>query len=299
MPAYSSGQSHYYNTPNLGLDGRKDHTRSYQQRHTPSGSVSPSIPQSLEHPPSTLSSTSGASGQSTASSTVGSPYSLATHSLPGQDAWAELNQGLGIAPDIVHNDGFPHDAFPSGVLENELCFQDGKFPDSFVGECERFSSLPSFQNSPNAQDFHAPSCISPSIFSTPLQSPQGGMVASVIASDSSAGAHQSRPLSISSKSNEGPKFHSFTVDTMSPSEESFRQPAKPASASFPIVDQSTPAQQHAAFPSEQHRYQAPNFVSSRSNGGFVAPLSSSCRFSLPVLLRFSLLSHEMLFIFTV
>ncbi|KAL8929592.1 MAG: hypothetical protein Q9172_000388 [Xanthocarpia lactea] len=132
MPAYSSGQSHYYNTPNLGLDGRKDHTRSYQQRHTPSGSVSPSIPQSLEHPPSTLSSTSGASGQSTASSTVGSPYSLAAHSIPGQDAWAELNQGLGIAPDIVHNDGFPQDAFPSGVLENELCFQDGKFPDSFV-----------------------------------------------------------------------------------------------------------------------------------------------------------------------
>ncbi|CAO1597961.1 hypothetical protein XANCAGTX0491_001743 [Xanthoria calcicola] len=132
MPVYSSGQSNYYNATDFLFDGSKDHTRPYQQRQTPSGSVSPSLPQSLDHPPSTLSSTSGASGQSTTSSTVGSPYSLATHSLPGQDAWADLNQGLGIAPDIIHNDGFPQDPFPSGGLENEFCFQTGKFSDSFV-----------------------------------------------------------------------------------------------------------------------------------------------------------------------
>ncbi|CAL8575430.1 hypothetical protein XPA_001353 [Xanthoria parietina] len=132
MPVYSSGQSNYYNATDFLFDGSKDHTRPYQQRQTPSGSVSPSLPQSLDHPPSTLSSTSGASGQSTTSSTVGSPYSLATHSLPGQDTWADLNQGLGIAPDIIHNDGFPQDPFPSGGLENEFCFQTGKFSDSFV-----------------------------------------------------------------------------------------------------------------------------------------------------------------------
>ncbi|KAL8782824.1 MAG: hypothetical protein Q9213_005063 [Squamulea squamosa] len=132
MPAYSSGQSHYYNASNFASDSLKDYSEAYPQRHTPSGSASPSVLQSLEHPPSILSSTSGASGQSTASSTVGSPYSLPTHSLPSQDTWGELNQGLGIAPGIIHNDGFSQDAFPSGGLESDMCFKEGKFPDSFV-----------------------------------------------------------------------------------------------------------------------------------------------------------------------
>lgn len=288
MPVYSSGQSHYYNAPDFLFDGRKDHTRSYQQRHTPSGSVSPSLPQSLEHPPSTLSSTSGASGQSTASSTVGSPYSLATHSLPGQDAWGDLNQGLGIAPDIIHNDGFPQDAFPSGGLETELCFQNGKFSDSFVGECGNFPSVSSFQYSPNAQGPYAPRCVSPSPYSVTLQAPQGSIAAFVKPSDSSPGARQPHRLSAIGERDGRPRSPSSSTDTISPSKEKFRQPAKPAPATVPVVDQLGPAQQHAAFPNQNHYYQASNFMSSRSsNGNFVAPLSSSCRFSLPVLLCFS------------
>ncbi|KAL8944366.1 MAG: hypothetical protein Q9211_000633 [Gyalolechia sp. 1 TL-2023] len=131
--AHVGGHANYYIPPNSSVDGRKEHARHYRQRYTPSGSTSPSISQSLDHPPSTISSASGASGQSTASSTVGSPYSLATHSLPSQDMWSEPNQGLGIAPDFVHNDGFPQDPFSNGSLENDLCFQDGKFSDNFVG----------------------------------------------------------------------------------------------------------------------------------------------------------------------
>ncbi|KAI4161418.1 MAG: hypothetical protein L6R39_000090 [Caloplaca ligustica] len=131
-PGYPSGQPIYFNAPDLIVDAPKGHARQYQQRYTPSGSPSPSVPHSLDQPPSTLSSTSGASGPSTASSTVGSPYSLATHSLSGPDAWSELNQGLGIAPDIVHNESFTQDAFPNGSLEGELCYQDGKFADNFV-----------------------------------------------------------------------------------------------------------------------------------------------------------------------
>lgn len=133
--AHLPGHANYHITPNLIVDGRKEDTRRYHQRYTPSGSASPSISQSLDHPPSTLSSASGASCQSAASSTVGSPYSLATHSLPSQDTWSEANQGLGIASDIVHNDGFPQDPFTNNSLENDLCFQDGKFPNNFVGEC--------------------------------------------------------------------------------------------------------------------------------------------------------------------
>ncbi|KAI4093921.1 MAG: hypothetical protein LQ344_002519 [Seirophora lacunosa] len=120
----------YFGVPN-SLEP-KQINRQRQPRYASSGSASPSIPQSLDNPPSTLSSTSGASGRSTASSTVGSPYSLATHSLPGQDTWSESNQGLGIAPDIVRNDGFTHDAFPGSSIESELCYQDAKFSDSFV-----------------------------------------------------------------------------------------------------------------------------------------------------------------------
>ncbi|KAI4129080.1 MAG: hypothetical protein LQ338_002430 [Usnochroma carphineum] len=131
-PAYPLGHLNYFNAPDLIVDGPKEQARQYPKRYTPSGSASPSVPQSLDHPPSSLSSASGASGQSTASSTVGSPYSLANHSLPSHDAWSELNQGLGIAPDIIHNEGFSQDAFSNGSLEGELCYQDGKFSDSFV-----------------------------------------------------------------------------------------------------------------------------------------------------------------------
>ncbi|KAL8842435.1 MAG: hypothetical protein Q9170_000563 [Blastenia crenularia] len=129
---YALGHSNYYSTPNLIVDGPKGYAGQYHQRYTPSGSASPSISHSLDHPPLTLSSVSGASGQSTTSSTVGSPYSLPTHSLPSQDTWNEPNQGLAIASDIVHHDGFAQDTFSNGNLKHDLCFPDGKFPDSFV-----------------------------------------------------------------------------------------------------------------------------------------------------------------------
>ncbi|KAL9011980.1 MAG: hypothetical protein Q9173_003222 [Seirophora scorigena] len=121
---------HYFSVPN-SLEP-KQINRQHQPRYASSGSASPSIPQSLDNPPSTLSSTSGASGRSTASSTVGSPYSLATLSLPGQDTWSESNQGIGVAPDIDRKDGFTHDAFSGSSIESELCYQDAKFSDSFV-----------------------------------------------------------------------------------------------------------------------------------------------------------------------
>lgn len=124
----------YYTASDMTVDGPKEHTRPYQQRYTPSGSASPSFPQSLDHPPSTFSSASGASGQSTASSAAGSPYSLATHNRINQESWNEPQQGLGIAQDILHSGSFTHDPLSSGGLEGELCFQEGKFSDSFVGE---------------------------------------------------------------------------------------------------------------------------------------------------------------------
>ncbi|KAL8714943.1 MAG: hypothetical protein Q9220_001456 [cf. Caloplaca sp. 1 TL-2023] len=132
MPAYTSGNTDYYNNAMFNVEGPKEQHRPFQQRAMSSGSASPSISQSLDQPPSTLSSVSGTSGQSTASSAGGSPYSLVAHNLSGQDSWSEPHQGLGIGPQIMPNETFAQDALPAGALESELYFHHGKFPDSFV-----------------------------------------------------------------------------------------------------------------------------------------------------------------------
>ena len=129
----------------------KAHGTSEQRRYTPAGSPSPSISQALDYPPSTLSSASGASVQSTASSAVGSPYSHATNTLPSHDQWTEPRHGLGIAPEIVHNEGFGQETmFPMAGMENDLVFDGSKLQGSFVGESRRVSSssFPSCQPSP-------------------------------------------------------------------------------------------------------------------------------------------------------
>ncbi|KAL9604869.1 MAG: hypothetical protein Q9219_000317 [cf. Caloplaca sp. 3 TL-2023] len=128
---YTFGPISHYSAPSLIIDGPKEQARRYQ-RYTPSASASPSISQSLDHPPSALSSTSGTSGHSANSSTAGSPYSLATHSLPTHETWGEPNQDLGITPNIFHNDGFAQEIFSGGSLDNDLRFHGGKLPDNFV-----------------------------------------------------------------------------------------------------------------------------------------------------------------------
>lgn len=282
MPAFSSGQSHYYNAPDLVLERPKGLTRPYQQRQTPSGSASPPMPQSMEHPPSSLSSASGASGQSTASSMAGSPYSLATHSLSSQDVWSEPNQGLGIAHDMIHNDAFPQEAFPTGGLENELCFQDGKFSDSFVGECGRLSSLSSFQTfSSNSRDSPIPRPVSPFSYTASMQR---ATTSAVAPNDSSAGPRHPRQVTVDGDDHDGLESRSFTSDARTPGKRLFKQPQKPASATLPALDQPTHFQWPAAMHGQTHSYQSPKIVPSESNGGFVAPLASSCRFSSPLFL---------------
>ncbi|KAL9605810.1 MAG: hypothetical protein Q9179_000996 [Wetmoreana sp. 5 TL-2023] len=132
IPGYSSGHPDRYNGTNFVVEALKEPAKALQKQYTPSGSASPSIPHSFDPPPSTISSASGASGQSTASSTAGSPYSLATHGLSGQDAWGEPNQGLGLAPEIIHGESFAQDSFPTCGFESEVGFHGRKYPDNFV-----------------------------------------------------------------------------------------------------------------------------------------------------------------------
>ena len=139
MAAYPAAPPAYYNTSHYLYESTKPQE---QQRFTPARSPSPSISQAFEHPPSTtLSSASGASVQSTASSAVGSPYSHATHNISSHDQWTESQHGLGIASGLVHsNDGFGHEMTQWGGIEDGLMFDNSKLQDSFVGESEKVLS---------------------------------------------------------------------------------------------------------------------------------------------------------------
>ena len=167
--AYSSGSSSYHGAPQFVLEAPKRDARQEPRRWTPSGSRSPSLSQSYDHPPSAVSSVSGASGQSTASSVVGSPYSHATQSLPCQEHWTDSHLGLGIAAGTFPNDGFGNDIFPTTHIDHDLLFEDGKYPSNFVGKSgnvspssvstsrsnhSAVSSSPSLQNIMPA--FHTP-----------------------------------------------------------------------------------------------------------------------------------------------
>ena len=138
--AFSQPEQAFYETPRLAVKGPRDTLKqSHQQRYTPMASPSLSASHSLDHAPSNRSHNSGTSGQSTASSAMGSPYSHTTHSLPGQERWMNPPHGLGIAPGIVHND-FSNDAFTFPAEGDQLNFDSVKFPDSFVGEFAQVSS---------------------------------------------------------------------------------------------------------------------------------------------------------------
>lgn len=296
-PAYPLGHLNYFNAPDLIVDGPKEQARQYPKRYTPSGSASPSVPQSLDHPPSSLSSASGASGQSTASSTVGSPYSLANHSLPSHDAWSELNQGLGIAPDIIHNEGFSQDAFSNGSLEGELCYQDGKFSDSFVGESGKFSSVSCCRNHSTSATSLVSGCNSTSLRSPFPQSPPTSVGPSMMSNDAPEGSlrpsppsavdehlgkrqcsHQTRPVATNTSGEYA--LHSLvTSDMESPSSRTFKPPVKPASAMVLSRRQSSPSCQYPAHRNRTEDYQPQNLFFNQSNGRFIAPLESSCRFS--------------------
>ncbi|MCJ1477499.1 hypothetical protein MMC13_006171 [Lambiella insularis] len=140
QPAYSSIEPSYYTpTPQFVLDGPKDNSQRMAHRFEQSASPPISMSQSLDHAPSSLSHNSVASGQSTASSAVGSPYSQAARSLPSQEQWVD-HAGLGIAPSIV-NDHLATDTFSlSGHDTEPLFYPNDKFPGDFVGESGTISS---------------------------------------------------------------------------------------------------------------------------------------------------------------
>lgn len=336
--AFSTVTSNYYGGScgalNSVVDVPKEDERLNQRQFTPSGSPSPSISQSFDHPPSILSSTSGASAQSTASSAAGSPYSHDTNHVPSQELWMESHHGLGIASGIPHNEGFGSDLYPLTNIENELVFSDDKFPNNFVGESRKiFSSSISTSGAASPVSVSVSSSASSQSFVPAFRSPHLALDTSVTTGDvtidtilKEVNSRVEKPttdmISPASASSieTSPRYFRSTPLAPQPSPRvwgSFKSPTTPASAMSPLTSRSsTPqsarahesrrnslapcsdskAQQqttpsHRVYPysrptpplssqalSHINQSQSPFF--GQSSGRFIAPLESSCRFSL-------------------
>ena len=316
-PAYSSIEQNYYNlTPQFVVNGPKDNTIPPSHRFEHSESPSTSMSQALDHAPSNLSHTSGASGQSSASSVVGSPYSQATHSLSGQEYWLH-HSGLGIGPGIVNEPSIDPLSL-SGAESETLLFASDKFPGNFVGESRKLSS--SFISS--SPVLASPiSCSSPlsgslaSSFSSPALAldtsfvPRQMTIDTILEEVNAMGnpMHTVSPISTKSPSRASPTTtHPSHVQKLPQRKDTpFKSPTTPASAmalfsssvsrksgsrkrsiaiSDPrdaFADQTPPKRATPPPSSPSHMYgnqfQTPFF--SQSSGRFVAPLQSTCWFS--------------------
>ena len=319
VSTYSSAPSAYFRAQNLPYETQKANMGRPLRQQTPSGSPSPSNSQAFDHPPSTLSSASGASAQSTASSADGSPYASATHVLPYEDKWSGPLHGLGIAPGIVNSESFNQDSFPPANFDHDLVLEDSKFS-NYVGECgKNFSlSLPLSHSFTSISSASASQSLVPASSSRPLAIDTTTGIKDVTIDsilEEANGKIQKplqldSPISAASAAAASPAFFTSKHQTSS-----FRSPLTPASAvsrfsshatsphgtsdhvflEHPLDDVRALESPHLSLehchprkrslppPISQHQSrsgqsQSPFF--GQSSGSFVAPLESSCRFSL-------------------
>lgn len=333
-PPVSAYSSAYFAAPNALFDAHNQTVAQSMRRHPSSGSPSPSISQTFDHPPSTTSSASGASAHSTASSADGSPYANAIHSLPYQEKWPEPLRGLGIAPDIVTGTNFNNDPFPPSSFDHEVMPGVDKFV-NYVGEYEKNfpQSFPTscpmaslFSSASPSQDF-VPAFTLPTLALDIKTGPRDVTIDSILDEANSKienATHLVSPLSAASTA-ASPTSCTDKFQNTSPIESrpSFRPPRTPASATFRFPSRA--ASPHHSddpnfqkLPSDRAKGRGgPQLFSGRCNphsrpttlpsshghsiyeknqnqffdqssGRFVAPLESSCWFSLLSPLRFSL-----------
>lgn len=333
--AFSNSSLNYYEggALNYAVGFSKENERLNQQRFTPCGSPSPSISQSFDQPPSILSSTSGASAHSTASSAVGSPYHHDTSQVSGHENWSESHQGLGIAPGISQHEGYGTELFPLTDLSSEVVFDEDKYSSSsFVGESSKI-----FSSSVSSRTTLVPASISSSSFLQSLKSAHfapplaldTSVATRILAMDTIPAEHRIRsrtsitdPDSANSTYSSSKFFgnnSSFHRPIFSsPVQSVFKSPTTPASAMSPFASRVAPppssrhhetssscvvssigsrterpssscsqfARSHPRpnkLPSHQrhsHFNQSHSPFFSQSSGRFIAPLESSCWFSL-------------------
>ena len=275
----STNTSNCYNAQDSALVKPKDISGLGQRQMPTSTTTSPSVSRSFDHPPSTLSSASGASAQSTTSSAVGSPFSHATSNLPGQEHWVDSQQGLGIAAGIVHNESYGSEIYSLNHLEHDLVLSSDKFSNHFVGESQRFPS-PSVSNSGSVwQSSILPSLAAPLTLDTNVVSREYSMdaiknestdrIGSPALSNSSAAtslSHISQPCQAGTQAPSPPQSNG-----------SFKSPITPASAYSPRTPSTS-----SPLSARQHAFHSKSLVGghdTRTLGIHRRALATSCRWS--------------------
>jgi len=337
-PPISAHSSAYFAPPNAPFDAHKQIVGQFMPRNPSSGSPSPSISYTFDHPPSTISSASGASAHSTASSADGSPYVNATHILPYHEKWTEPLHGLGITPEIVTGETFNNDPFPPSSFDNEVMLESIKFA-NYIGEYGKNSSQsfpisrPMTHSIPSAlasQSF-VPAFSFPTLALDTTTGPRDVTIDSILEEANSKiknSTHLISPISAASTA-ASPTPFADRLQNVSPNEArpSFRSPRTPASSTsrFPSRAGSPHSSGDPKFqrlpldrarmrsgrqlssnrfspysrppPSnsshgQSHYEKTQNQFFDQSSGRYVAPLESSCWFSLLCPFRFSLPRKE-------
>ena len=132
VPSLSTGRCKYSQAPQFSVDSAREQAGDFAHRPTLSASPS-SFSQAFDHPSSIMSSTSGASGQSTSSSANGSPYTHAIQQFPYHEQWSKPLHGLGLDPNIVNHDPSRHDLYQANGFDNDVSLNVNK-GQCFVGE---------------------------------------------------------------------------------------------------------------------------------------------------------------------
>ena len=247
-PGMTTGDIRFYDPSRAQAD------RSLKTTNSTSPAVS--VSQSLDHAPSNFSHASAASGQSTASSAVGSPYS-SHQSLPaGQDNWVDMG-GLGIGGGLNPSDIFPPDTYHLAPTEAGGNYSD-KYSSSYVGE-----SLPISQTATSVSP--TTSASASAISCSPL-SEASSFVSLLSTTSSEFGIIPTfkNPFDSSTASNS----HVATTTYIPDPGRSISHPTSLSTFS-------------SSYQRRDSQLQTRFF--DQSSGNFVAPLNSTCWFSLPSL----------------
>lgn len=235
----------------------------------------------LRAPASNLSTASGPSVASAASSTIGSPYSAHTHGVPIPE-WG--NPGHSIGPSIVQYDSFGHEYSNVSGMEQDFVLADFTKP-GFVGECSNISSTPRA----SSQSMKFPFSLHPQAQSTAMtidtfvqdiSSLNGSSAPSSALSNANADFLSNSLLSPLSSYTHSPSSVGHTFQTFPFSDRSGA--SDDSNADLRRLQWSVSPTQHSNSKQSSNNSsvnssrRSPFF--SQSSGHFVAPLQSSCRF---------------------
>ena len=266
-------------------------------RPTPSASPS-SMSQTYDHPPSILSSASGASAQSTSSSVEGSPYIHAAQ--PMQEKWSDSSYGLGINPQDANHDFLTQNPAARGYPGNPDIPLDPTRYSGYVGEyranlsnflAQNESSASSTVSASGSQDFSVYST-SPITHPRDLNDPNVTIDTVLEEARNTSGYWPSQsptastPLTAGSTASSPRQHLSASPVEVVP----FRPPSAPASAissprhPFPTRPVNSLSRHYAPYPSHRQSsvpsslsHQRQKLFFTQTSGRIVAPLQSSCR----------------------